>query len=96
MCHPIRVKPAPVIRRISFSYETPNYITEWHSYSLGLGPCGKTVTHLKTQFFGDMFEVVQTCDDGTSDKFIYKIEDIRGRIKIERVSNAPSTGTSKE
>lgn len=52
-------------------------------FHLGRGPCGKTVTSLKTCESETCFAVQQDHDDGTSKTFAYQWSDILGRIEIE-------------
>jgi hypothetical protein len=54
-------------------------------FFLGRGPCGKTVTKLSAVYSRgqENFQVEQDHDDGTSKVFIYRREDILGRIEIE-------------
>ncbi|WP_066765661.1 hypothetical protein [Sphingobium sp. CCH11-B1] len=52
-------------------------------FKLGLGPCGKTVTGLKTDNDREFFYILQSHDDGTHKRFMYRLCQIVGRIEVE-------------
>lgn len=52
-------------------------------FTLGLGPCGKTVDYLRLTQTAVGVEVFQRHTDRTSKTFIYRWEDITGRIEVE-------------
>lgn len=52
-----------------------------HEFTLGLGPCGKTVIELEHSVNRYGIEIVQTCDDGSQKKFTYYAKDIMGRVE---------------
>lgn len=52
-------------------------------FSLGLGPCGKIAESLEYTLTGDFLTIIQYCD-GEFKTFIYRVDDLCGRIEIER------------
>jgi hypothetical protein len=54
-------------------------------FTLGLGPCGKVVTHLDLEIGGDsaFIMVVQVHADGSQKGFYYRIADLIGRVECE-------------
>lgn len=53
-------------------------------FTLGEGPCGKTVTALDCEPTDHGFAIAQSHDDGTVKEFFYRWPQITGRIEIER------------
>lgn len=51
-------------------------------FSLGLGPCGKVVKSLEWTLTRDFLTIIQHCD-GEIKTFIYRVDDLCGRIEIE-------------
>ncbi|MBM1189375.1 hypothetical protein [Pseudomonas weihenstephanensis] len=59
-------------------------------FSLGLGPCGRTVTALWYRADGDFLTIIQECaphECGKSDvkEFVYLIREITGRVEATSV-----------
>ncbi len=52
-------------------------------FSLGLGPCGKIAESLEYTLTKDFLTIIQYCD-GEVKTFIYRVDDLCGRIEIER------------
>ena len=52
-------------------------------FSLGRGPCGKTVDSLRFYSDRDYLSIRQTHDDGTEKRFLYRNDDIMGRVEVE-------------
>lgn len=52
-------------------------------FSLGLGPCGKIAESLEYTLTEDFLTIIQYCD-GEFKTFIYRVDDLCGRIEIER------------
>ncbi len=52
-------------------------------FSLGFGPCGKEVISLEIEVHDKFVNVTQIHADETSKNFLYRIEDLTGRVEIE-------------
>lgn len=52
-------------------------------FRLGLGPCGKTVVRLDAEIGDTLLAIDQDHDDGTTIRFIYRVEHLTGRVEIE-------------
>lgn len=51
-------------------------------FTLGLGKCGKVVTHLTADMDGDWLAIGQTTEDGEVKAFLYHASTLRGRAEI--------------
>lgn len=80
------------LTRLVFTAMTPDGLrrSEW---TLGLGPCGKTVAGLEFVRGDDTVVIKQFHTDGSHKLFTYKIHDIVGRVQecYELSETTPST-----
>ncbi len=59
-------------------------VTLGAEFKLGPGPCGKVVTQLAVaKGSGPFLQILQFHSDDTHKAFLYRREDLRGRIEIE-------------
>lgn len=81
----INFAPSTVTTRIQFKCVHPEHLDLFDTvFILGLGPCGKVVSKLSMSRDEKFLTIKQTHADGTSKDFIYKLEDIIGRITEEK------------
>lgn len=88
------------VSRIRFLAQVPSFqdfrrrqyasSTQRCESTLGLGPCGRTVTRLGYQLDKDFLTILQECaapDEGKIEvkKFIYLVSEITGRIEVASV-----------
>lgn len=59
--------------------------TDRAEFTLGPGPCGKTVSMLDDEIADGCLYILQVHDDGTSKRFVYPLSQLHGRIEIESV-----------
>jgi len=52
-------------------------------FKLGLGPCGRTVHTLFSEWSNGCYVIAQACTDGSTKKFFYPIHTLTGRIEEE-------------
>lgn len=58
-------------------------------FTLGVGPCGKTVRELRVEFLASGgVRVAQYCTDGSTQDFFYPAALLTGRIKVESEPDA--------
>ncbi len=62
--------------------EKPNRVLKSTFFSVGPGPCGKEVTRLDVSFEPGLLGIQQTTEDGATKGFIYKLDDIAGRMEV--------------
>lgn len=72
---------------IKFTANVPHLGWTKTEFSLGLGPCGKTVESLEFTEQTDRYVITQRCTDGERKTFEYMREDVSGRI--EKAYRAP-------
>lgn len=77
--HPIY----PLVTLIEFTAKLPSGEHKKTSFKLGLGPCGKKVHKLQLVHDKHFLKLHQWCTDGTRQDFIYKQDDVVGRVKVE-------------
>lgn len=83
------------LSRIRFYAQVPRFVhvgrydfpIERCEFSLGMGPCGRTVTCLGYHLDKDFLTILQECaapDEGEIDvkKFIYLVSEITGRVEV--------------
>lgn len=63
--------------------QKPNRVLKSTFFSVGPGPCGKEVTRLDVSFEPGLLGIQQTTEDGATKGFIYKLDDIAGRMEIQ-------------
>lgn len=88
------------VTRIRFVAQVPSFQDFRHrqyassiqrcEFTLGLGPCGRTVTRLGYHLDKDFLTILQECaapDEGGIDvkKFIYLVREITGRVEVTSV-----------
>lgn len=52
-------------------------------FTLGPGPCGKTVTNLGYTVSEGVLSITQAHDDGTARRFFYPLGQLTGRIETD-------------
>jgi len=52
-------------------------------FTLGPGPCGKTVTRLDFTIDNACAWVLQVHEDGTFKRFVYPLAQLTGRVEVE-------------
>lgn len=72
---------------IKFTANVPHLGWTKTEFSLGLGPCGKTVESLESTEHDDRYVITQRCTDGERKTFEYMKVDVAGRI--EKAYRAP-------
>lgn len=81
------------IKSISFMARKPNGDLHDTKFTLGLGPCGKTVEWLSWERGDVLCKLTQYHTDGSLKEFTYKVDEIVGREIVEKEAMELRRGT---
>lgn len=79
------IPPEPRITRITFPcryWHDGAHAKKVAEFTLGNGPCGKDVAKLDMEDVNGLFRITQWHGDGSYKVFIYRRQDVLGRIEL--------------
>lgn len=75
------IKPRELVEARFIAY-VPGVGDKVTHFKLGLGPCGKVVSKLTIRYLSHATVIEQTCEDGEIKEFLYRNDDIKGRVAL--------------